>query len=239
MSDVSIPAAALAGVVSFLSPCVLPLVPGYLAFVSGTSVVDDRGRPAATLSRVSIRAAAFVLGFATIFILLGASASQVGRFLLVHGAAFARIAGAAIVIFGLHLLGVLKIPLLHREKRVQASVPPRSVAGAYGIGMAFGFGWTPCIGPILAAVLAMAAVQDTVWQGVGLLGVYSLGLGIPFMVAALASGYLATFLVRFRRYYRGIELASGALLILIGALIFFGRFTWLSGQLGFLQRFAL
>lgn len=239
MNDVSVPAAALGGLVSFLSPCVLPLVPGYLAFVSGTSVIDANGRPNATLSHVSIRAAAFVLGFATIFILLGASATQIGKFLIIHGALFGKIAGAVIVIFGLHLLGVLRIPLLNREKRVQTNVPARSIAGAYGIGMAFGFGWTPCIGPILAAVLTLAAVQETVWQGVGLLAVYSLGLGIPFIVAALASGYLARFLIRFRRFYRMIEVTSGALLIIIGALIFSGRFTWLSGQLGFLQRFAL
>lgn len=239
MNDVSVPAAALAGLASFLSPCVLPLVPGYLAFVSGTSIIDADGRPNATLSHVSIRAAAFVLGFATIFILLGASATQIGKFLVVHGAVFAKIAGAVIVVFGLHLLGVLKIPLLYREKRVQTNVPPRSIAGAYGIGMAFGFGWTPCIGPILATVLTLAAVQETVWDGVGLLAVYSLGLGIPFIIAALASGYLARFLIRFRRFYRAVEVTSGALLIVIGALIFSGKFTWLSGQLGFLQRFAL
>lgn len=239
MNDVSMPAAALAGLVSFLSPCVLPLVPGYLAFVSGTSTVDAGGRSNVPLPHVAVRAAAFVLGFATIFVLLGASATHIGKFLLAYGAVFAKAAGIVIVVFGLHLLGVLRIPLLFREKRVQTNVPPRSLAGAYGIGIAFGFGWTPCIGPILAAVLTLAAIQQTVWQGIGLLAVYSLGLGVPFMVAALASGYMARFLSRFRRFYQTVEVVSGVLLIAIGALIFSGKFTWLSGQLGFLKRFAL
>ena len=239
MINVSIFAAIVAGVVSFLSPCVLPLVPGYLAFVSGT------GAPAASeparlrLRHVSARSGAFVLGFSTIFIMLGASATHIGRFLVDRAPIFEKVAGLVAILFGLHALGLLKIPILNREKRIQSSVAPRSLAGSYSVGMAFGFGWTPCIGPVLGAVLMMAAVQETVWQGVGLLTAYSLGLGVPFLLAGLGAGYLTTFRARFRRFYHAVEIVSGVLLIAIGGLIFSGRLTWLSAQLGFLRRFAL
>jgi len=239
MTDVSIFAAIVAGVVSFLSPCVLPLVPGYLAFVSGTGAPAPSEPAASRLRHVSARSGAFVLGFSTIFILLGASATHIGRFLVDRGPIFAKVAGLVVILFGLHVLGLLKIPILNREKRIQSSVAPRSLAGSYGVGMAFGFGWTPCIGPILGAVLMMASVQETVWQGVGLLTAYSLGLGVPFLFAALGAGYLTAFRARFRRFYHAVEIVSGALLVAIGGLIFSGRLTWLSAQLGFLRRFAL
>jgi cytochrome c-type biogenesis protein len=239
MTSVSVPAAALGGLVSFLSPCVLPLVPGYLAFVSGTSVLAAEGSARVPLARLFARAGAFVLGFTTVFVLLGASATEVGQFLASRGALFAKIAGLVVMVFGLHLLGVLKIPMLYREKRALPSARPRSHAGAFAIGTAFAFGWTPCIGPILGAVLALAAVEESVWHGMGLLAVYSLGLGVPFLLAALGTGYLAQFLARFRRFYQAVEIASGLLLIGVGALIFSGRLTWLSGQLGWLRRFAL
>lgn len=239
MPSVSVPAAAVAGVVSFLSPCVLPLVPGYLAFVSGTSDVATDGQPAVPTSKILSRAGAFVLGFSTVFVLLGASATRIGQFLTSRGALFGQIAGLIVIVFGLHLMGVFRIPLLYREKRVQTTRPPRSPFGAFVIGTAFAFGWTPCIGPILGAVLGLAAVQESAWQGVGLLSVYSLGLGVPFLLAALGSGYLSRFLTRFRRFYHAVEIASGLLLIGVGALIFSGRLAWLSGQLGWLRRFAL
>lgn len=239
MTDVSIFAAIAAGVVSFLSPCVLPLVPGYLAFVSGTGAPAADQPAAARLRHVSARSGAFVLGFSTIFILLGASATHVGRFLVTRAPIFEKVAGLVVILFGLHVLGLLKIPILNREKRIQSSIAPRSFAGSYGVGMAFGFGWTPCIGPILGAVLVMASVQETVWQGVGLLAAYSLGLGVPFLLAALGAGYLTAFRARFRRFYQTVEIASGVLLVAIGGLIFSGKLTWLSAQLGFLRRFAL
>ncbi len=239
MSDVSVPAAALAGLVSFLSPCVLPLVPGYLAYASGTSLTPAAGPSAVPLGRVVAGASAFVLGFTTVFVLLGASATAVGRFLTMQSGLFEKAAGALILLFGLHLLGVLRIPWLYREQRLRPTGAPRSLLGSYAIGMAFAFGWTPCIGPILAAVLALAALRQTVWQGMGLLTVYSLGLGLPFLAAALAAGYLARFLARFPRFYPAVEITSGLLLIAIGALIFAGKLTWLSGQLGFLNRFVL
>ena len=245
MESVPVVAAAAAGVVSFLSPCVLPLVPGYLSFVSGMSYADLAGEGDHPISRaaltrvVTTNGAAFVLGFTTVFIALGASATTLGRFLVGSSPVFTKIAGAVIVVFGLHILGVVRIPLLYREKRIHGHAAPRTVVGAYAVGMAFAFGWTPCIGPILAAVLTMAATQETVRQGVGLLAVYSLGLGVPFLAAALGVNYLLGFTTRFRRYVRAVELAGGALLVFVGVLVFADRMGWLSQQLSFLRVFAL
>jgi cytochrome c-type biogenesis protein len=245
MSDVPVFAAAAAGVVSFLSPCVLPLVPGYLSFVSGISYADlagERGGPgggAALVRAVTPNATAFVLGFSTVFVALGASATALGQFLLSSSPVFTKIAGAVIILFGLHITGVLRIPLLYREKRIQAQVAPRTLLGAYAVGMAFAFGWTPCIGPILGSVLTMAATRETVTQGVALLAVYSLGLGIPFLVAALGVNYLLAFTSRFRRYVRGVEITGGVLLVFIGVLVFLDKMTWLSQLLSPLNFFTL
>ncbi len=246
MNEVSVLAAAAAGVVSFLSPCVLPLVPGYLSYVSGVSFSDggSSGAAAATLDRAAVtgvvtNASAFVAGFTTIFVLLGASATTVGRFLLAQGPLFSKVAGAVIVLFGLHVAGVLRLPFLYREKRIETRVAPTTVLGSYGIGMAFAFGWTPCIGPILAAMLAMAATAETVGEGMGLLTVYSLGLGIPFLAAAVGVNYTLRFVGRFRPFYRAVTVGSGILLVAIGVLVFTGKMTWLSQQLGFLGGFVL
>lgn len=245
MTDVSVLAAALAGLVSFLSPCVLPIVPGYLSYISGISLVPapaegpPAGRGGSLVGAVTANTAAFVLGFTTVFVLLGATATSIGRFLTMQGHLFERIAGAVIVLFGLHVLRIVKIPLLYREKRLEARTQPRTLVGSYAVGTAFAFGWTPCIGPILAGVLTMAATQDTVLQGMGLLTIYSLGLGVPFLLAALGVNHLLAFTTRFRRFYRAVEVTSGVLLIVIGLMIFTGNFTWLSSQLGFLNRFVL
>jgi cytochrome c-type biogenesis protein len=245
MTDVSVPAAALAGLVSFLSPCVLPIVPGYLSYISGISLVPATAegpagaRGGSLVGAVTANTTAFVLGFTTVFVLLGATATSIGRFLIVQGPLFERVAGAVIVLFGLHVLRIVKIPLLYREKRFEARTQPRTLVGSYAVGTAFAFGWTPCIGPILAGVLTMAATQETVLQGMGLLTVYSLGLGVPFLLAALGASYLVAFITRFRRFYRAVEVTSGILLIVIGLMIFTGNFTWLSSQLGFLNRFVL
>ena len=244
MDSVSLFAAAAAGVVSFLSPCVLPLVPGYLSFVSGMSYADlagdqtDPARRAQLAKTVTTNASAFVLGVATVFVALGASATAVGQFLMGRAAVFTKIAGAVIILFGLHLVG-LRIPLLYREKRFHTERAPRTPVGAYAVGMAFAFGWTPCIGPVLGAVLALAATRQTVSQGVGLLAVYSLGLGVPFIAAAVGINYLLGFASRFRRHVRTVEIAGGALLVTIGLLVFFNRMTWLSQQFSVLRRFAL
>lgn len=252
MTNISIAAAAVAGLVSFLSPCVLPLVPGYLSFLSG--IAPPAGPPGAApvsftaspagphgrhVARTLGHATAFVLGFTTVFVTLGASATVVGRLLVAYGNAFAVAAGVLIILFGLHILGVFRIPLLYGEKRLHPQRRPRMLIGSYAIGMAFAFGWTPCIGPILAGVLGLAATRQTVQQGVELLIVYSLGLGVPFLLAAFGMGSFLTFLARFRRYYRAVEVAGGVLLIAVGVLVLTGRMTWLSGQLGFLNRFVL
>lgn len=245
MNDVPVLAAAAAGVLSFLSPCVLPLVPGYLSFISGISYADLAGEGgsrrggAALVRAVAPNAASFVLGFSSVFVALGASATALGRFLVVSSPMLTKIAGAVIVLFGLHITGLLRIPLLYREKRIQAEVAPRTLLGAYAVGMAFAFGWTPCIGPILGAVLTMAATTETVTRGVALLAVYSLGLGVPFLMAALGVNYLLAFTSRFRRYVRGVEITGGVLLVAVGVLVFVDKMTWLSQQLSFLNFFTL
>jgi len=245
VESVPLLAAAAAGVVSFLSPCVLPLVPGYLSFVSGISYTHlagdgEHGISRAALARlVSANASAFVLGFATVFVALGASATALGRVVLGASPVLTKIAGVIIVVFGLHIIGVLRIPFLYREKRIQRRVAPRSVLGAYVVGMAFAFGWTPCIGPILGAVLTMAATQETVGQGATLLAVYSLGLGVPFLAAAVGVNHVLAFTSRFRRYVRAVELMGGVLLVVVGGLVFADRMGWLSQQLSFLRVFAV
>ncbi|HKK08693.1 MAG TPA: cytochrome c biogenesis CcdA family protein [Gemmatimonadota bacterium] len=248
MTDIPLSVALLAGVASFLSPCVLPLVPGYLAFVTGVSITprssvdgaapapDGQPRPsAAALST----AAAFVLGFSIVFVLLGASATFAGRFLLRHGRAFGWLAGGLIVVMGLHVMGALRIPFLYRERRLHTRAPPETLAGSVAVGMAFGFGWTPCIGPVLAGILGLAATRETVTGGMGLLAVYSAGLGFPFLLAALAADSAARWIRRFGRAFRVVEVAAGLLLVGIGGLVLTGSMPWLAGRLTFLQGFVL
>jgi cytochrome c-type biogenesis protein len=215
--NVTIVGALLAGMLSFLSPCVLPLVPPYLVYLTGTSL--ERLADAETGRRVrreTIAAAIlFVLGFTTVFVALGASASAIGVLLRVYSGPLAVIAGVGIVIMGLHFLGLTPIAWLMREKRVEMAKPV-GLWGAYLMGLAFAFGWTPCIGPILAAILAVAASETTVLKGAGMLAVYSLGLGVPFLIAALAVGPFAAFLARFRAHLGLVEKAMGGLLVLTG-----------------------
>jgi cytochrome c-type biogenesis protein len=228
-ADVTYLAALVAGLVSFLSPCVLPLVPPYLVFLAGTSLerfadkeVEQR------VKRETIAAAAlFVLGFSTVFVALGASASVIGSLIRVYSGPLATIAGIIIIIMGLHFLGVTQIAILHRQKRLEVAKPV-GLWGAYVIGLAFAFGWTPCIGPILAAILAVAASEQTVTKGAGLLAVYSLGLGIPFVIAAFAIEPFAAFLARFRNYLHRVEQAMGALLILTGIAFLTGSINQMS-----------
>ena len=217
MTDVSIPAALIAGLISFLSPCVLPLVPPYLIYLSGLSLerlADAEPEPRVRRETV-IGAALFVLGFTTVFVALGASASAIGSLIRIYADVFAKAAGVAIIVMGLHFLGVFRLGFLMREKRVQVAKPV-GLWGAYVMGLAFAFGWTPCIGPILAAILAVAASEATVAKGAGLLAVYSLGLGIPFILAAFAVEPFAAFLVRFRAHLPIMEKVMGALLVLTG-----------------------
>lgn len=228
-SNVTISAAALAGLLSFLSPCVLPLVPPYLVFLAGTSLerfADREPEPRVKLETVSA-AVLFVLGFSTVFVALGASASVIGSLIRAYSGPLATVAGIIIIIMGLHFLGVTPIALLHRQKRLDVAKPV-GLWGAYVIGLAFAFGWTPCIGPILAAILAVAASEQTVTKGASLLAVYSLGLGIPFVIAAFAIESFAAFLSRFRNYLHRVEQAMGALLVLTGIAFLTGNINQMS-----------
>jgi cytochrome c-type biogenesis protein len=224
--NVTLIAAFGAGFLSFISPCVLPLIPGYLSFVSGVSLEEMRDeRAVAARRQVVITSLAFVLGFSLVFVALGASASAIGKFLFRNSNLLGKIAGVLVIIFGLHTMGVFRIPFLETEKRLQAGSKPKSLMGAVMVGMAFGFGWTPCIGPILSGILVLAGSQETVSQGVVLLAVYSMGLGIPFLLTSLAINQFFAASGRIRRHYHKIEIASGALLVGIGVLLFTDQMT--------------
>ena len=285
--EVSVVAAFIAGVVSFLSPCVLPLVPGYISMLSGIGVeqLQQGEQPRSRLMGSSL---AFVAGFSVVFIAFGASASAVGQFLVRNKNLMAPLAGAVIVLFGLHLVGWLSkisirsglaiggvlviagLALALRPSLLGTTLGPvhllalaliflagpfltrwlnrdvhfRNLGGNPGLasgflmGFAFAFGWTPCIGPILAAVLAMAATSDTIARGVFLLAIYSAGLAIPFLLTALGISRFLRFYQRFRRHLHAVEVSSGVLLLLVGGLVFVNRLAWLSGKLSFLNRFA-
>jgi len=216
-ADVTILAALFAGLISFLSPCVLPLVPPYVVYLAGTSMerVAD-GEPLPQARRETILAALlFVAGFSTVFVALGASASVIGLWLRAWSDVLATVAGIAIIIMGLHFLGLTPIHMLMRQARMDVAKPV-GLWSAYGMGLAFAFGWTPCIGPILAAILAVAASEATVARGAGLLLVYSLGLGIPFLLAAFAIKQFSAFFARFRAHLGKVEKVAGGLLVLTG-----------------------
>src|ERR1700720_2260150 len=288
MTDVSLAAAFLAGLVSFLSPCVLPLVPGYISMLSGIGMEQLRQgqQPRGGLFASAL---AFVMGFSAVFISFGASASVVGSFLREHRGTLAPIAGALILLFGLHLLGLLikltvRVGLilgvllailgaialvrggalfaglgavhffslsmigffgpamtrwLNRDVHLRSGGTQPGMWSGFLLGFAFAFGWTPCIGPILATVLALAAASDTITRGVLLLAVYSAGLAIPFLLTALGISQFMVFYKNFRKYLHAVELFSGALLLFVGGLVFVNKLTWLSAKLSFLNRFSL
>jgi len=226
--DVTFSAAAAAGLLSFLSPCVLPLVPPYLTFIAGTTIEEvATQREAQARKDVFIAAVLFVLGFSTVFVALGATASVFGQVLRSHLAAFSLLAGFVIILMGLHFLGVFRLGFLYREARLEVN-RPLGLWGAYVMGLAFAFGWTPCIGPILAAILAVAASEDTLTRGAGLLATYSLGLGIPFLLAALAIEPCMGFLKRFKKHFGKVEKVVGVLLILTGVAFLTGSLQNLS-----------
>src|SRR5215471_11260675 len=231
-ADVSVLAALFAGLISFLSPCVLPLVPPYLVFLAGTSLERlAEAEPAPRVRRDTVIAALlFVAGFSTVFVALGASASAIGALVRYYSSELAIVAGIAIIVMGLHFLGITPIRFLYRQARMEMP-KPIGLWGAYVMGLAFAIGWTPCIGPILAAILAVAASKTTVAKGAGLLAVYSLGLGVPFIIAALAVEPFAAFLVRFRAHLVHMERAMGGLLVLTGIGFLAGVFTQLNSWL--------
>ena len=288
MTDVSLAGAFLAGLVSFLSPCVLPLVPGYISMLSGIGMEQLRKGDVPTSGLFS-SSLAFVAGFSVVFISFGASASAVGSFLRQNRALLAPVAGALILLFGLHLigaliklnlragiiLGVLLVALgvasllrhaplfaglgaahffslsligffgpvmarwLNRDVHLRSKSTQPGIWSGFLLGFAFAFGWTPCIGPILATVLALAAASDTIARGVLLLAVYSAGLAIPFLLTALGIGQFMAFYKNFRKYLHAVEVFSGALLLFVGGLVFVNKLTWLSAKLSFLNRFSL
>ena len=226
--DVTLLAAFAAGFLSFISPCVLPLIPGYISFVSGVSLDEMRaesGAAAASRWQVFATSLAFVIGFSIVFIALGASATAIGKFLFARLPLLSKIAGVILIVFGLHTMGLFRVPFLDTEKRVHSQRKPAGAIGAILVGIAFAFGWTPCIGPILGGILAIAGSKNTISEGVLLLAVYSLGLGIPFLITSLAINQFFSAASRIRRYYHAIEVTSGVLLVAIGVLILTGQLT--------------
>jgi cytochrome c-type biogenesis protein len=239
VEDISIFMAFVAGVVSFLSPCVLPLVPAYISYISGVSIEDISSSNRSGMGKVFTGTLAFVVGFSLVFISLGASASWVGQFFQSNMGILGKIGGVIVIVFGFHLIGVYRIPFLMREKRYHSSTKPASLFGSVLIGIAFAFGWTPCIGPILAGILAYAGTQETIGQGVFLLSVYSLGLGLPFLLTGLGISRFLSFFDVIKRHFRKVEVVSGILLVALGIMIFTDNFRWLAAQLAFLNRFSI
>src|SRR5213082_3672891 len=240
MSTLPLPIAAfVAGLVSFLSPCVLPLVPGYVSLISGAGVEELKSQEAQLLRKVMLNSIGFILGFSVVFIALGAISTEVGQLMARYKSVLAQVAGIVIIIFGLHLTGIFKIKALYTDARLHSVKGSSTPFGAFVIGFAFAFGWTPCLGPILTAILALASEQDTLVKGILLLAVYSLGLAVPFLLTSLLMERFVKFYSRFRSHLHALEVASGGLLIALGILLVIGRFTLISSWLSFLNRFAL
>src|SRR5215467_10181881 len=240
MSNLPLPIAAfVAGLVSFLSPCVLPLVPGYVSLISGVGVEELKVQEASILRKVMLNSLAFIVGFSIVFVTLGAISTEIGQLFAQYKSLLARVAGVVIIIFGLHLTGILQIKALLADTRLHSLKGGSTAWGAFVIGFAFAFGWTPCVGPILGVVLGFAAAQDTVFKGVFLLAVYSLGLAVPFLLTSLGIERFLKFYNRFKFHMHAVEVASGVLLIFLGTLLVLGRFTIIAGYFSFLNRFAL
>ena len=232
-------AAFVAGLVSFLSPCVLPLVPGYVSLISGVGVEELKAQESRLLGKVMLNSFAFIAGFSVVFIALGAISTEVGQLMARYKSVLAQVAGVVIILFGLHLTGLFKIKALYMDARLHRVKGGHTAWGAFLIGFAFAFGWTPCVGPILAVILGFAAAQDSVAKGIVLLAVYSSGLAVPFLLTSLGIERFLKFYKRFRMHMHALEVASGGLLIVLGVLLVFGRFTLISNYLSFLNRFAL
>jgi cytochrome c-type biogenesis protein len=244
IGNVSIGMAAVAGVASFLSPCILPLVPGYVSFLSGVSVqqmqaaADGEALPAGIKRRLLVSAVLFVLGFSAVFIALGATATWLGGLIGTHLGLLAKLAGVVIILFGVVKLGLIRWIFLLRQIRFDLNVNRWGLAGAALLGGAFAFGWTPCVGPILGAILVYAGTLNKAMQGVWLLAAYSLGLGLPFLIMAAGIGHFFRFFQRFKRYVGLVEKASGAVMVVLGIMIYSNTLVLIPGYLTFLNRFA-
>ncbi len=226
--EVSYIGALVAGILSFLSPCVLPLVPPYLCFMGGVSLeqmTEDEELPPGVMRAVLFSSVAFILGFTTVFVAMGATASTIGQWVADYMDVLSRVAGGIIIVLGLHFMGVFRIPFLYREARFQAQSRPSGLIGPYIIGLAFAFGWTPCVGPVLATILMVAGSESSITYGMGLLAVYSAGLGIPFFLAAVAMKPFMSFMTRFRKHLQTVERVIGALLVLTGILFLTGSMS--------------
>jgi cytochrome c-type biogenesis protein len=240
MSSLPLPIAAFfAGLISFLSPCVLPLVPGYVSLISGVGVDELKASHGQLMRRVMVNSLGFILGFSVVFITLGAISTEIGQVAARYKHTLSIVAGVVIILFGLHLTGIFKIKALYSDTRMHNLKGGSTPIGAFVIGFAFAFGWTPCLGPILTVILTLAAGEDTLAKGILLLAVYSLGLAVPFLLTSLGIERFLKFYSRFRSHMHALEVASGGLLIALGVLLVIGRFTLISNWLSFLNRFAL
>jgi cytochrome c-type biogenesis protein len=217
----------------------LPLVPGYVSLISGVGVEELMAQNASILRNVMMNSISFILGFSIVFITLGALSTEVGQVLARYKSTLAEVAGVVIILFGLHLTGIFRIKALYTDARLHQVKGGSTVWGAFVIGFAFAFGWTPCVGPILAVILGFASAQNSVTKGIFLLAIYSLGLAVPFLLTSLGIERFLKFYGRFRSHMHAVEVASGVLLIALGALLVFGRFTIISNHLSFLNRFSL
>jgi cytochrome c-type biogenesis protein len=240
MTNLPLPLAAfVAGLVSFLSPCVLPLVPGYVSLISGVGVEELKVQESQVLRKVMLNSIAFIIGFSIVFVTLGALSTELGQLASQYKSTLARVAGVVIILFGLHLTGIMPIKALYADKRLHNVKGGSTPWGAFVVGFAFAFGWTPCVGPILGAILGLAAAQNSVTEGILLLTVYSLGLAVPFLLAALGIERFMKFYGGFRRHMHAVEVASGGLLMALGVLLVLGKFTLLARYFSFLNRFVL
>lgn len=240
MTSLPLPIAAfLAGLVSFLSPCVLPLVPGYVSLISGAGVDELKTAQGQLMRRVMVNSVGFILGFSVVFVTLGAISTEVGQIAAQYKHTLSIVAGVVIILFGLHLTGIFKIKALYTDARMHNLKGSSTPYGAFMIGFAFAFGWTPCLGPILTVILGFASQEDTLVKGVLLLAVYSLGLAVPFLLTSVLMERFLKFYSRFRSHMHALEVASGGLMIALGILLVLGRFTLISSWLSFLNRFAL
>jgi cytochrome c-type biogenesis protein len=214
-------------------------VPGYVSLISGVGVEELKAQENAVLRKVMLNSVAFIIGFSIVFIALGALATEVSQILARYKSVLSQVAGVVIILFGLHLTGIFKIKALYTDARLHQVKGSSTPVGAFVIGFAFAFGWTPCVGPILAGILTLAAAQDTVIKATFLLAVYSLGLAVPFLLTSLGIERFLKFYSRFKFHMHAVEIGSGVLLILLGGLLVFGHFTIISNYLSFLQKFSL
>jgi cytochrome c-type biogenesis protein len=240
MTNLPLPLAAfVAGLVSFLSPCVLPLVPGYVSLISGVGVEELKVQESQVLRKVMLNSIAFIIGFSIVFVTLGALSTELGQLASQYKSTLARVAGVVIILFGLHLTGIMPIKALYADKRLHNVKGGSTPWGEFVVGFAFAFGWTPCVGPILGAILGLAAAQNSVTEGILLLTVYSLGLAVPFLLAALGIERFMKFYGGFRRHMHAVEVASGGLIMALGVLLVLGKFTLLARYFSLLNRFVL